>query len=238
MRRENEILCVIAEHQHRGLRASHVLGMSGIKLRRVFGLVAGTESEHEGGLSMVSCRFSSVFGAAVILAAVTLPAAAADDIESKAQVCSACHGQNGVPVNANTPVIWGQQQNYLVKQLHDYRASDRNNPVMTPLASGIKQEDTRPMAAYFAAKTWPAPKAADPAASPPEGIAMCKACHQPNFEGGAPAPRLAGLSYDYLVAAMKNFADGQRTNNGDMPKFMKALTDSQRDAMARYLSAL
>ena len=55
---------------------------------------------------------------------------------------------------------------------------------------------------------------------------------------GAPAPRLAGLSYDYLLAAMRGFATGERTNNGDMPKFMQALSDSERDAMARYLSAL
>jgi cytochrome c553 len=187
---------------------------------------------------MISCRFSSIFGAAILVAAVTLPAAAADDVESKAQVCGVCHGQNGVPTSSTIPVIWGQQQNYLVKQLHDYRAGDRSNPIMSPVATGIKQEDTRPTAAYFAAKTWPAHKAADAPAAPPEGIAMCKACHQPNFEGGAPAPRLAGLSYEYLVAAMKSFADGQRTNNGDMPKFMKALTDDQRDAMAKYLAGL
>ena len=67
---------------------------------------------------------------------------------------------------------------------------------------------------------------------------MCEACHQRNFEGGQPAPRLAGLSSDYLAAAMRAFADDQRTNNGDMPKFMKALTEAQRDAIARYLSAL
>jgi cytochrome c553 len=53
-----------------------------------------------------------------------------------------------------------------------------------------------------------------------------------------PAPRLAGLSYEYLVAAMKNFATDERTNNGDMPRFMQALSDSQRDAMAKYLAAL
>jgi mono/diheme cytochrome c family protein len=41
-----------------------------------------------------------------------------------------------------------------------------------------------------------------------------------------------------LVAAMRGFATGERTNNGDMPKFMQALSDSERDAMARYLSAL
>jgi cytochrome c553 len=67
---------------------------------------------------------------------------------------------------------------------------------------------------------------------------MCKACHGQNFEGGAPAPRLAGLSYDYLAAAMRNFADGHRTNNLDMPGFMRALSDSDRDAIAHYLAGL
>jgi cytochrome c553 len=109
---------------------------------------------------------------------------------------------------------------------------------MAPVAAGIAQPDTRPIAAYFAAKTWPT-KATPAAAAPePAKIAMCKACHQPNFEGGAPAPRLAGLNYDYLVSAMKSFADGERTNNGDMPKFMKALSDGERAEMAKYLAGL
>jgi mono/diheme cytochrome c family protein len=37
---------------------------------------------------------------------------------------------------------------------------------------------------------------------------------------------------------MESFANDKRTNNQDMPKFMKALTPAQRDAMAHYLSAL
>jgi mono/diheme cytochrome c family protein len=37
---------------------------------------------------------------------------------------------------------------------------------------------------------------------------------------------------------MRSFATDARTNNEDMPKFMQALTDSEIDAMARYLSAL
>jgi cytochrome c553 len=180
---------------------------------------------------------ATAFGAAAIAAAIAMPAAA-DDIEAKVQVCGACHGTNGVPTSPTIPVIWGQQQNYLVKQLHDYRAEDRNNPIMAPVAAGIKQEDTRPIAAYFAGKTWPTRPTPAAATPEPAKIAMCKACHQPNFEGGAPAPRLAGLSYDYLVSAMKSFADGERTNNGDMPKFMKALGDSERQEMAKYLAGL
>ena len=74
------------------------------------------------------------------------------------------------------------------------------------------------------------------AAPAPEGIAQCRACHQPNFEGGEPAPRLAGFELRYLVAAMSAFADGTRTNNLDMPGFMKAHTEGDREAMARYIA--
>ena len=109
---------------------------------------------------------------------------------------------------------------------------------MSPIAKGLAQEDLRKIAAYFAAKSWPAQRAAAAPAPPPNGIAQCQPCHQPNFEGGPPAPRLAGLSYEYLAATMRDFATEERGNNGDMPKFMQALTDGERDAMARYLSAL
>ncbi len=185
---------------------------------------------------MFKSLFAGVLGAGVIFAVA--PAMAQEDVAQKVIVCGACHGQEGVPIAATTPIIWGQQQSYLVKQIHDYRAGDRENAIMSGMAKGVQQDDIRKVAAYFASKPWPAGKPANPAPAEPEGIAICKACHQPKFEGGAPAPRLAGLSYEYLVSAMKSFADGTRTNNLDMPRFMQALSDSQRDAIAKYLSAL
>jgi cytochrome c553 len=188
---------------------------------------------------MLTRLFATIFCAGIGFAVATVTAQAADDIEAKAQTCAACHGQNGVPTDPKTiPIIWGQEQSYLVKQMRDYRNGERDNPIMSPIAKSIAQEDIRKIAAYFAAKSWPAQRSTAAAASPPNGIAQCQPCHQPNFEGGPPAPRLAGLSYEYLVAAMRNFAADERTNNGDMPKFMQALTDSERDAMARYLSGL
>lgn len=187
---------------------------------------------------MLKDFFSAIFGAGVSFAIAAVPACAADGIEAKVQLCAACHGQAGVPTDPKTiPIIWGQQQSYLVKQLHDFRSGDRDQPIMSPIAKALAQDELRKIAAYFAAKSWPAQSAAA-ASAPPNGLAQCQPCHQPNFEGGPPAPRLAGLSYEYLVAAMRSFANGERTNNGDMPKFMQALTDSERDAMARYLSAL
>ena len=188
---------------------------------------------------MVTRHFFAIAGAILGFAVAAGPACAADEIETKAQMCVACHGQNGVPTDPKTiPIIAGQERSYLVKQMHDYRSGDRDNPIMSPIAKSLAQDDLRKIAAYFAAKSWPAKTGAGASAPPPNGIAQCQPCHQPNFEGGPPAPRLAGLSYEYLVAAMRNFAADERTNNGDMPKFMRALTDSERDAMARYLSAL
>jgi cytochrome c553 len=185
----------------------------------------------KNGISILS-------GAVVMAAIVAVPAKAADDVEAKVQTCNACHGQSGQPTAANTPIIWGQQPSYLYKELHDFKSGDRTNPIMASIVQGTDLPDLRKIAAYLSTKTWPAGHPASPAATAPEGSQMCRACHQPNFEGGAPAPRLAGLSYEYLIAAMNDFADGKRSNNLDMPKFMQALTVSQREAIAHYLSSL
>lgn len=181
--------------------------------------------------------FAAAFGLGIGL--VFAIAHAVDDIEAKAQACAACHGKNGVPTDPKTiPVIWGQEPSYLMKQLRDFRNGERHSAVMSPLAKGLAEGDLRPMAAYFSAKPWPAGRAAAKAASPPKSVAPCQACHQPNFQGGMPAPRLAGLSYEYLVGSMRAFATQQRSNNLDMPRFMQTLSERERSAIARYVSAL
>jgi cytochrome c553 len=185
---------------------------------------------------MSSRLFVTVFS---VVAIFCTSAANAADVQALAQSCAACHGENGLPADPKTtPVIWGQQASYLYKQLHDYKSGDRKSSVMAPVVADISLQDLRQIANYFAAKTWPANEASGAGGSPPHGIAQCQPCHQPKFEGGPPAPRLAGLSHEYLGAAMKSFADGTRTNNGDMPGFMQALSDGERDAMARYLAGL
>jgi cytochrome c553 len=181
---------------------------------------------------------STVFVALAAVAVAAGPANAAEEIEANAQVCSACHGENGQPIDATIPIIWGQQPSYLMKQLHDYKAGDRESPVMAPFAQQIKQPDLRKTANYFAGKAWPVRATPAVAVQAPAKMEVCRICHQPNFEGGAPAPRLAGQSYEYLLAAMTSFVNDERTNSVDMGKLMKALTPAEREAMARYLAAL
>jgi cytochrome c553 len=69
-------------------------------------------------------------------------------------------------------------------------------------------------------------------------VAVCQVCHQQNLAGGVPAPRLAGQRYEYLVEAMRRFADGERSNSPDMKRIMEAISPADRDAMARYISGL
>ena len=190
---------------------------------------------------MFKAFVSTACGAAAMLALAAAPDIAADELEAKLQSCNACHGQNGQPIDKSIPIIWGQTTAYMTKQLHDYRSEDRANPVMSTLAGMIKPEEWRKVATYFAAKPWPAKQASSspaPAAPPEQKIAVCRICHQPNFEGGLPAPRLAGQSYEYLVGAMRSFADDKRTNSADMTALMKMLTAEERDAIAKYLAAL
>jgi cytochrome c553 len=204
---------------------------------------------------MINNRLPTIFGVLVALAVLAIPANAVEEVAAvptpgnaaeaqaflgaKLLVCNTCHGGNGVPHNAETPIIWGQQENYLIKQLHDFHGDARNSEVMRWMATALTPEELQTAATYFAKKAWPAKGASTAGgASPPAMLAVCQACHQQNFVGGLPAPRLAGQKYEYLVDAMRSYAEGKRTNNAEMMRMMEAISPDERDAIARYLSGL
>lgn len=68
----------------------------------------------------------------------------------KAQNCTACHGNNGVSVNAMWPTLAGQHEDYLLRALKSYRDGSRKDPVMSMQASLIEEEDLAVLAKYFA----------------------------------------------------------------------------------------
>lgn len=68
----------------------------------------------------------------------------------KATACTACHGQNGISVNAMWPTLAGQHEDYLLHALKQYRDGSRKDPVMTAQAALIAEEDLPRLAAYFA----------------------------------------------------------------------------------------
>jgi len=206
---------------------------------------------------MIKDHVPTAFGVLVVLAALAAPAGAAEAIAerpalptpgnaaeaqnilgAKLLVCNTCHGANGAPKNTNVPIIWGLQENYLLKELHDFQSGGRDNEVMHWMATALTAGELGSAAAYFAKKDWPARPVAAATAPPPAAAAVCQVCHQQNFAGGVPAPRLAGQRYEYLVETMRRFAEGERTNNADMANMMKAMSAADREALARYISGL
>ena len=189
-------------------------------------------------------RTQIVFGVLVVLAAPAntaqvIPDPSTDrEFSAKLSVCNECHGADGMRINATIPVIWGQPEDYLVKQLHDFESGVRNDEVMSWMVKTLTQQELRVAAAYFAKQTWPARSAGAASTPPPPGIAVCQACHAADFLGatqadGMATPRLAGQSYEYLVESMRRFAEGERKNNATMMKMMAEIPPADREEMAR-----
>ncbi len=79
--------------------------------------------------------------------------------KEKAAVCSGCHGDDGNVVdkdgkalNAETPRLAGQYEDYLINALKDYKKGIRKNPIMNGMAEGLSDDDIRDIAAFYADK--------------------------------------------------------------------------------------
>lgn len=66
--------------------------------------------------------------------------------------CVACHGANGVSPAAMYPTIAGQQAEYIVHALEQYRSGERQNPFMSGMAAPLSDADIAALAEFFAAQ--------------------------------------------------------------------------------------
>jgi cytochrome c553 len=188
----------------------------------------------------ISCHF--------VLLAVGLVlwsgAAGAQTIEEKAQICSACHGEAGIPQEKTTPVIWGQNEGYLYLNLRDFNKGSRKNEQMSPIAADLSKDDMKALAAYFSKQPWPQlqqpspPKDVTTKALTPIGSIGCTSCHLDQFQGDGTTARLAGQQREYLKQTMLAFRDGSRGNNPGMSDLMKAISPDDIDAISQYVAAL
>jgi cytochrome c553 len=168
----------------------------------------------------------------------------AETIEEKAAICAGCHGENGVPTAPEIPIIWGQKEGYIYLQLRDLKRGDRKHEIMTGIASALEKEDMQALAAYFAAKPWPnlQQKSADAAtahqAQTVASSAQCEGCHLSGYLGDSVVPRMAGQSETYLFKTMTDFRSGARANNNWMIALLKSYSDSDIQALSKYLAGL
>ena len=210
--------------------------------------------------SLLAAVALNAASALTLAVAFALPAAAAGaaapakaDLakgQEKAAACMACHtadGTRGAPAN---PILQGQHAEYIVKQLTEFKAGKRANPVMSGMAAALTPEDMVNIAAYYSSKP-----AGAGAARNKDTVALgekiyrggiadrkipaCAGCHSPSGAGiPAQYPRLAGQHADYTELQLKNFRDGIRKNNAVMSGVAAKMNDREIKAVADYVSGL
>ena len=165
-------------------------------------------------------------------------------------VCAACHGPDG---NSSTPIypkLAQQHAEYIVKQLTEFKAGKRVNPIMLGFASTLSEEDMKNIAYWVTTKASKPGFAKDKAlvtlgeriyrgGIADRQIPACAGCHSPNGAGiPAQYPRLAGQHADYAVAQLTAFRDGVRTNSLQMTGVAAKLNDREIKAVSDYIAGL
>jgi len=93
--------------------------------------------------------------AVVAAGGLAQPAVAADAqyARSLAATCFACHGTDGRSVNGVPPSLAGQNRDYLLKQMQEFRDGKRPATIMHQHAKGYTNEQLELIAGYFASVT-------------------------------------------------------------------------------------
>lgn len=181
--------------------------------------------------------------AALVLSAGGLAVHAQDPIEEKAQVCTACHGEAGLPTDPQVPIIWGQHVGYMYIQLKDFKSGFRKSEIMNPIAAEMEKADMLALAEYFNKKQWPRSQYTSEAEDEHKGetiasAGLCKECHLSGYVGDGTIPRLAGQTVTYLEKTLLAFKSRERGNNPDKSTLLGSYSDDDLKTMARYLAAL
>ncbi len=184
----------------------------------------------------------------LVLSALILPPATAATVDTaaikdKLELCSSCHGKEGISELPNTPSLAGQPDQFLQWQLVYFRAGARKNDLMTPIAADLSNEDIRNLAGYFAALPPPAATSDDNPALSEVGAKIaagsrCTSCHTDNFAGTKAVARIAHQREDYLLKALMDYKTSARSGGGQaaMADVAYPLSEDQIKALAHYLA--
>ena len=138
------------------------------------------------------------------------------------RVCIVCHGPEGWGnASGSYPQIAGQLPTVVIKQLADFRAGNRDNPMMTPFTGKSILPDAQAIAdisAYIAQLPMTPHNGKGPGFDLAAGKEIykkeCAECHGKVGEGDTKdhIPLLYGQHYNYLVRQFDWIRTGQRRN--------------------------
>jgi len=180
----------------------------------------------------------------------------------KTMACMGCHGPTGNSFVPGFPSLAGQPTDYIVKQIQDFKRSDRRNVMMTGIALGLSDEDAYHIGAFYEAqvktpiiknithlkttedknKLLSLGKKLYDNGNPNTGQAACFTCHGKNGDAlvDLNIPILANQQPQYLISTLKEFKNRKRTNDNEraMRRIVDTMSDEQIEAVAYYSSYL
>jgi cytochrome c553 len=177
----------------------------------------------------------------------------AGKLKLKSEVCRECHGEDGNSISDFAPNLAGQNADYIVKQVHNFQAGQRENPTMDMMAPTVDDSALIDIAAFFASNE---PIKSDGAkfnaaaqdlfanGDADRTIPPCAGCHgadgKGSVSGGMVTPLIGGQRWTYLRAQLRNWKLGERANSPDgiMNKIAGSLTDAEIEPLARYIAGL
>jgi len=169
------------------------------------------------------------------------------------QVCSNCHGVDGNPKSPNFPRLAGQQEEYVISQLKNFRNHNRSDPegfeYMWGLSRNLTDEQITGLAKYYA-KQIPTRGETSPDAKlladgreiyekgvPDQNVIACVSCHGDKAQGIGAFPRLASQHADYLEKQLNVFQNTQGRPGTAMEFVVHPLTGANKQAVAAYLQS-
>ena len=179
------------------------------------------------------------------------------EMPPQAATCIACHQTTGLGMPNLAPAIAGMPAAYLSAQLKHFKANERQNAIMQPMAMMLDDDGIKATSEWFASLALPQPtdpafrgeKSPETITDPGEKLAYlgdwqrnlpsCVSCHGPEGVGvGDTFPHLAGQHADYIESQLHAWQNGTRTGdaNGIMGVMAEKLTAEEITAVAKYFA--
>lgn len=198
----------------------------------------------------MNIAFHLVFVAA-LAAAWTGGAAAEEDLAARGAVlakerCVKCHGLDGFGASPDYPSLAGQNRDYFVKQIFNFKTGLRFNEPMDPVIEKLLAADIRALSHHYSSMAPGSVPSSDKAllaegqsiylnGIPQKGVYSCSVCHGTEAKGGTQMPRLAGQNPVYLEKQMRGFIQKTRQNDRLMHLTLTAMSARELKAVAVYL---
>jgi cytochrome c553 len=171
--------------------------------------------------------------------------------QATAIICIGCHGNDGNSINPLNPKLAAQGENYLNKQLTDFKSGARKEQHMSSMVEAIRKEDIPNLAAWFSSQkrqSSPSTKINQQGKQifhngiDNKGIAACDGCHAEDGKGNDAIgfPSLAGQHAEYITKQLKEFRSGVRSNDSGMMmrNVAKDLSNQEIDSLTEYIESM